>query len=98
MFSSEQALTRSIRDLRAWILHLRCGRCRREVAVELERFVPPDTVKRTLGDVLRRVRCRKCGARPDHAMITARGGAGQRAGCYNMDKKGGVQVMLWARR
>jgi len=98
MFSTEEALLFPISSMRGWSLRLRCRRCQRDGILLLSKIIPRNE-KRLLGDILARVRCEKCRAKPSAAMLTnARDPWGVRGFSNKETRKGPIQCVLWAER
>ncbi len=98
MFSTEEALLFPMSSMKGWSLRLRCGRCQRDGILLLSKIIRRGE-KRLLGDILARVRCGKCRAKPNAAMLTnARDPWGVRGFINKETRKGPIQSVLWAER
>ena len=64
-----------IGDLRRWRLEIRCGRCRRHTVFQLEHLAERYGRRVTIGEIIRRLRCRgfrgrdQCGANPSRVVL-----------------------------
>jgi hypothetical protein len=98
MFSAEEALRFPMLSMKGWSVRVRCDRCQRDGILWLSKLIRRDE-KRLLGDVLARVRCETCRAKPSAAMLTnARDPWQVRAFMNKETRKGPFQCVLWAER
>ena len=98
MFSSEEALRFPMSSLKGWSVRVRCGRCNRDGILRLTPLCRRDD-DRILGDVLARVRCEKCRAKPRAAMLTNARDPWEVTHFINKEtRKGPIQCVLWMER
>jgi hypothetical protein len=98
MFSAEEALLFPMSSLKGWSVRARCSRCQRD-GILLRSKIMRRNEKRLLGDILARVRCGKCRAKPSAAMLTnARDPWEVRVFINKETRKGPIQCVLWAER
>jgi len=98
MFSTEEALLFPLASMNGWSVRVRCGRCQRDGNLWLSKLIRRDE-RRLLGDVVARIKCEKCWAKPSAAMLTnARDPWEIRAFISKETRKGTIQCVLWMER